>query len=237
MRTLTCTAMCVLMALAATGCKRKTPDGPPDTDAMVQSVKVSLQVTSVAPSAVPPNKQATVRVYGSAFADGARVQVGQTEADKVRMLDPNTLVMELAGMSAGTYDVTVTLPDGERSTLRGGLDVKGGDDSCRLVMVPFDFNSQGLRPDAKSIIQNKAPCLASTTGTIRVEGHADERGTTEYNLALGARRADSVKAQLGTFSIPGSRVQTVSYGEERPAMQGSNETAWAANRRVEIKAE
>ena len=67
---------------------------------------------------------------------------------------------------------------------------------------------------------------------VKIEGHADERGTTEYNLALGGRRANAVKDALVAIGVNQDQLETVSYGEERPAMQGSNEEAWAQNRRA-----
>jgi peptidoglycan-associated lipoprotein len=79
-------------------------------------------------------------------------------------------------------------------------------------------------------------CYQSAAGSIKVEGHADERGTVDYNLALGQRRADTVKSHLVGSGVATSRVSTMSYGEERPAASGHNESAWSQNRRADLTA-
>ena len=98
--------------------------------------------------------------------------------------------------------------------------------------VFFDYDSYEVRADAQDTLQKQAAWLQQyPTYTITVEGHCDERGTREYNLALGERRANSVKNYLVALGIDANRVQTVSYGKERPEIEGSDETAWAQNRR------
>jgi peptidoglycan-associated lipoprotein len=101
--------------------------------------------------------------------------------------------------------------------------------------VYFAYDSEQLSADAKSLLERKYNALAANgTVRIRIEGHADERGSDEYNLALGQRRAEAAKYYLVTRGIDASRISTVSYGEERPAVVGSNEAAWAKNRRAEF---
>ncbi len=98
--------------------------------------------------------------------------------------------------------------------------------------VFFDFDKYNLRPDARATLEKQAAWLKRYPSVgIVVEGHADERGTREYNLALGERRANSVKDYLVSQGIPASRVRTISYGKERPVALGSNEAAWSQNRR------
>ena len=99
-------------------------------------------------------------------------------------------------------------------------------------MIHFDFDKSNLRPDAQEILQRKADYLQRNPNLkVIVEGHCDERGTTEYNLALGDRRANSAKAFLVNLGVADSRLTTISYGEERPLDPASNEAAWAKNRR------
>ncbi len=101
--------------------------------------------------------------------------------------------------------------------------------------VYFDYDEAALRSDTESRLRAKLEVLRANPGVrLRMEGHADERGTSEYNLALGNERVESVVRFLTGFGLDGGRFSTVSFGEERPAMQGSNETAWAQNRRVEF---
>ncbi|MBI4520418.1 MAG: peptidoglycan-associated lipoprotein Pal [Gemmatimonadetes bacterium] len=104
-----------------------------------------------------------------------------------------------------------------------------------LEMVFFDYDRFDIRPDQERGMQAKIAILrANPQLRLRFEGHADERGSTEYNLALGDRRANSVRQFLATYGIDAERFTTISYGEERPLVNASNEDAWARNRRVEV---
>lgn len=98
--------------------------------------------------------------------------------------------------------------------------------------VFFGYDRFDVPSDQQEVLQRQAAWLNKYNGvTITIEGHADERGTREYNLALGERRANAVKDQLVLFGVNASRIKTVSYGEERPVALGSDESAWAQNRR------
>ena len=98
--------------------------------------------------------------------------------------------------------------------------------------IHFDFDKYNLTPTAQENLLRKAEWLrANPDVTVTIEGHADERGTNEYNLALGDRRADSAKAFLVNLGISASRLTTISYGEERPLCNEQNEECWAKNRR------
>lgn len=101
--------------------------------------------------------------------------------------------------------------------------------------VYFDYDESAIRPEAEALLRSKAEILrASPQVRIRIEGHADERGSTEYNLALGNRRAEAVREFLTDFGLSGDRFETTSFGEGRPLQTGSNEEAWTANRRAEF---
>ena len=98
--------------------------------------------------------------------------------------------------------------------------------------VFFDYDKFEVKPAGKATLDKQAAWLKRYgQWKVVVEGHADERGTREYNLALGERRANSVKAYLINQGIPANRITTISYGKERPVALGSNEAAWAQNRR------
>jgi peptidoglycan-associated lipoprotein len=103
--------------------------------------------------------------------------------------------------------------------------------------VPYAFDSAALSPLAQDILKRKAAWLNENAAVATViEGHCDERGTLEYNLALGERRAESARAYLVDLGIASSRLSTISYGEERPLDSRSNEEAWAKNRRSQFVA-
>lgn len=99
--------------------------------------------------------------------------------------------------------------------------------------VYFDFDKSDLTADARSVLERKAAWMRSNADeSVTIEGHCDERGTTDYNIALGEKRAKSAMEFLVDMGIETSRLDTVSYGEERPADQGHDEDAWAKNRRA-----
>ncbi|MBL8806276.1 MAG: peptidoglycan-associated lipoprotein Pal [Rhodospirillales bacterium] len=96
----------------------------------------------------------------------------------------------------------------------------------------YDFDKSELRPEARRTIERWAAWLKQyPQNTVTIEGHADERGTREYNIALGERRATAARNFLVSQGIDARRVATISYGKERPAVLGSNEAAWSQNRR------
>ena len=101
--------------------------------------------------------------------------------------------------------------------------------------IYFDYDKSDLSMSASSQIRNLANALKPNNSKITIEGHCDERGTREYNLALGERRANSVKDLLILNGVNSKRIRTVSYGEEKPAVSGSNESAWSKNRRAIVK--
>lgn len=101
--------------------------------------------------------------------------------------------------------------------------------------VYFDFDRYNIRPDGAAIIQAKAAFMSQYPGVMaEIQGHCDERGTEVYNMALGDRRARSTYNYITSLGISGSRLSTVSYGEERPLDPGHNEAAWARNRRAQF---
>ena len=102
--------------------------------------------------------------------------------------------------------------------------------------IHFDFNRAELRDDAKATLDAKIPVLlANASLTVRIAGHADERGSSEYNLALGQRRAAMAKRYLVERGVAEGRIETTSFGEERPVCTESNESCWAQNRRDEFE--
>ena len=106
--------------------------------------------------------------------------------------------------------------------------------SCDFSPIRFDFNEAKLSSSATNTLAAVADCLKKQNAKVILEGHADERGTDEYNLQLSNRRAASVKRYLLDLGVPNGNMETVGYGDNRPAKSGSNEEAWAANRRVEF---
>lgn len=104
-----------------------------------------------------------------------------------------------------------------------------------LTRVHFDFDSASLKPDMVKVMDGNAGYLKKHANIkVVVEGHSDERGTNEYNLALGDRRANATKGYLVNKGVSTNRLRTVSYGEEKPLEKGHNEAAWYMNRRADF---
>jgi peptidoglycan-associated lipoprotein len=115
-----------------------------------------------------------------------------------------------------------------------GRDAEAMRNTLREV-IHFDFDESDLRDDARARLDAKLPILLANPGvTLRISGHADERGSDEYNLALGQRRAAAAKRYLTERGVAEGRIETVSFGEEQPVAGGSDESAYAANRRAEF---
>lgn len=119
-----------------------------------------------------------------------------------------------------------------------GVDTMGsagdaGAPMSEMQIVYYGYDSYNLTDEARSALKNNADWMkANSSARIQIEGHCDERGTVEYNMALGDRRANAAKSYLVRLGVSASRIETLSYGKERPADLGHNESAWAKNRRA-----
>lgn len=115
-----------------------------------------------------------------------------------------------------------------------GADAAGPNGVGRVIY--FDFDSFVVKSEYQSLVDQHARFLQANRGrSVALEGHTDERGSREYNLALGQKRADAVLRTLVLLGVQDGQLEAVSFGEEKPAVQGSDEAAWAKNRRVELK--
>lgn len=107
--------------------------------------------------------------------------------------------------------------------------------SAAARTIYFDFDSFAIKPEFQALIENQANYIkADRNRKVAIEGHTDERGGREYNLALGQKRAEAVRRVMGLLGVGDGQVEAVSFGKEKPAMQGSDEAAMAKNRRAEI---
>ena len=161
------------------------------------------------------SKQAVVRTTDP--AGGSSQSSQSTDSDSINQQE-----------RAGSEDIT-----------EGGSGMSS--DSMMMINledVYFQYDRATLTAEAQEILSNKALWLQSNnTAKVVIEGHCDNRGTNEYNLALGDRRAASTKAFLINLGVSPSRLVTISYGEERPLANGHNEKAWAKNRRAHFEVE
>ncbi len=137
---------------------------------------------------------------------------------------------------AGAGDSGVTTEDQDMGSDGMNLELNGDSDSGKagtLSTVYFDFNSSSLSSSTRDALSSNANFLKEHPSVeVQVEGHADERGGVQYNLALGEKRAQAVKQYLVSMGVSSSRVTTISFGKERPIAFGHDESAWSQNRRA-----
>jgi len=144
--------------------------------------------------------------------------------DNVPVEDKSAKNVEPGGAKSNVTPVDAT---GADATANGPANV------ARLIY--FDYDSYAVKPEFQSLLQAHAQFLkANGARHVALEGHTDERGGREYNLALGQRRAEAVRRALAVLGVADSQMEAVSFGKEKPAVPGSDEAAWAKNRRVEI---
>jgi peptidoglycan-associated lipoprotein len=135
-----------------------------------------------------------------------------------------------APVKTQTADASATIKPADAQPVKAAPQVSA------FETVYFDFDKSDLREDARNVLTKNAEILLKqkTGERIKIEGHCDERGSAEYNLALGERRAKSALQYLVTLGIQPDRLSIISYGKEKPAVQGDEEQAWAKNRRAEF---
>jgi peptidoglycan-associated lipoprotein len=132
---------------------------------------------------------------------------------------------DTAGQGAAAAEEARLRAEAERARLRTVIE----------QVVLFDYDQSNIRSDAETVLQQKVPILRANPGVrLRISGHADERGSVEYNLALGLRRANSVRDFLVNFGIDAARITTETFGEDRPVDRGTTEAAYQRNRRAEF---
>ncbi len=147
--------------------------------------------------------------------------------------DPASTTTADSSRGASTGGVATVDADRQSGSSQGAAGPDGALAAQRVIY--FDFDSSDIRTEYVDVIAAHGRFLASNaTVRVRLEGHSDERGSREYNIGLGERRAQTVRRALLLQGVQESQVATVSYGEERPAAAGNDENAWSKNRRVEI---
>jgi len=252
------TALIAAMALAvfASACGKKTPIPPPPPPPSAtnngggsesNSGKPVIADFAVEPSTIERGQSAALRwsVTGStnvAIDHG----IGTVPATGTRSIRPGeTMSFTLtatgpSGDTSATATVTVTAPAQPPPPAEAGPTRRGTLESrvqTDLKDAMFDYDSNNIREDARVALTGDADALKRIltdfpTATINVEGHCDERGSAEYNLGLGDRRASSARDFLAQLGVPADRLKTISYGKERPVCTESDESCWQRNRRA-----
>ena len=254
-RKLTLLSMAICLAMFAAGCKKKAPPPPPPpppapASAPVETTKPSAAPTigqfSIEPTTIQRGQSATLRweISGnvtSVTIDNAIGTVQNTGNRRVFPNDSTTYTLTATGPGGNvTASATVTVttppppppPPAPRQT-RTVEDRLTSD----VQDVYFDYDKSDVGGDARDVLTRDAAAIKSILAdfpntTIVVEGHCDERGSAEYNLGLGDRRASVAKDFLVQLGVPADRLRTISYGKERPQCTEGSESCWQKNRRA-----
>ena len=158
----------------------------------------------------------------------------ETDMEQQSDSDADTSDAYGAGDGSGVSEEAMTAEERARKSLEQAKEKA----MQAASTIYFDFDSSEIHRESQSILEAHAAYLAEDDDvTVVLEGHTDQRGSREYNMALGERRAESVARFLRVNDVSSDQIETVSYGEEQPAVEGNNEEAWAENRRVEINYE
>jgi len=226
------------LGLLLAGCPKPKPPPAAAPEAKAPPPP-AVAIDDVAPRQTTEGIPVTVHLEGHGFVAGSEVQIGGRAARGVDVIDDRELSFRVdESLEVGRHDISVTTPAGDRAQRQGGftvLSVPASAGDCSFQTVRFDFNEASLTSGARQQLDSNAGCMESQQSLrVQLVGHADERGSTLYNLSLGQRRAESVRQYLVNMGISSARLATLSYGEERPEQGGQSESAWATNRRVEF---
>lgn len=247
--------LALVLSLFAVGCKKKVAAPPPPPPPPVEKkevpkpVRPSITSFAAEPSAIERGQASTLRwnVTGETTSITIEPAIGSVNASGSRQVFPgNTTTYTLTATGPGgtatqsaTVNVTVPQPPPAKPApaKRSLSEILSSD----VQDAFFDYDQSTIREDARAVLQRNAEVLKSALAdnpgaTVVVEGHADERGSAEYNLGLADRRATAAKEFLVQLGVPAGSLKPVSYGKERPQCTESNEGCWQKNRRAHFSA-
>jgi len=257
-RKLSTICLAVTLAMFAAGCKKKvpvqTPPPPPPPPPVVETPRPAAPVVaqfSAEPTSIQRGQSSTLRweVTGQVTSVSINQGIGtvqSTGSSRVNPADSTTYTLTATGPGGSitaSASVNVATPPpppppipSSPSTMT--IDQRLGSD---VQDAFFDYDKTDIRGDARDVLSRNASALKQIltdfpTASIVIEGHCDERGSAEYNLGLGDRRASSAKEFLQGLGVPADRLKTISYGKERPQCTDQNESCWQKNRRVHFAA-
>ncbi len=224
-------SLSALLMLGA--CKKKVAPPPPPPPPPPPAPTASI---SVSPSTIQAGQSASLTWQTSNATDVSIDGIGAVQPNGSQSVSPSdSTTYHLTAKGAGgtqeaTARLTVTQPPPPPPPTPSVTDEDLFNQNIKDVY--FDYDKSDIRPDQQSSIQANSQFLGQHTNiNVTIEGHADERGSTEYNLALGDRRASAVKDALVAGGVSASRIKTISYGKEKPFCTESNEACWQQNRR------
>lgn len=229
--------MFAIVLLPLAGCKKKkeTPPAPPAPPATAPSPTAELSAT---PSVISAGDQVTLK-WQTTDANNVSIDngVGTVPSSGVQTVTPSqtTTYHLTATGDGGTADATatVTVNGPPAEVVPNNPTDMGVVFNANVQPIFFDYDTSDLRPDAQATLQKDADWLKQHADVkVVIGGYCDERGSDEYNLALGQRRADATKTALTNLGVTADRLTVVSYGKEKPFCSESNEQCWQLNRRA-----
>ena len=227
----------LLLALVATvGCKKKTPPPPPQTAPPVAAPAPTAQITA-SPAAINAGDQVTL-TWKTTDATSVSIDgIGDVPTSGVKNVTPSesTNYHLVARGEGGTADATARVTVSAPPPVQQPANTMSAEEEFRANMqdIFFDYDAYDVRSDAQGILSKDASYLVSHPNVkVLIGGYCDERGSNEYNLALGQNRADAAKNALVTAGVAATRIRVVSYGKEKPFCSESTEACWQQNRRA-----
>jgi peptidoglycan-associated lipoprotein len=224
-------AMGAVMMLGA--CKKKVAPPPPPPPPPAASPTAAI---SVNPNTIEKGQSASLTWQTSNATDVSIDGIGAVQANGSQSVSPtDSITYHLVAKGAGgtqeaTARLTVTQPAPQAAATPSPTDEDLFGQNVKDIY--FDYDKSNIRSDQQASVQGDMTFLNQHTNiSFTIEGHCDERGSTEYNLALGDQRANAVKNALTTAGISANRIKTISYGKEKPFCLESNEACWQQNRR------
>lgn len=236
----TAAIVCLLLLMLAAGCKKKAPVMPPPPPPPPPPAAAPTVTLSANPTTIERGRSATL-TWSTTNATNVSIDqgIGDVSTSGSRSVSPSSsttytiTVKGEGGTQTANARITVTAPPPPLPPpppVRGPSVEELFNQSVRDVY--FDYDKSDIRDDQKSALSDAAEFLkANSSVKVSVEGHCDERGSEEYNLGLGDRRANSVKNYLGSLGIAADRVNSISYGKERPQCREATEDCYQKNRR------
>ena len=224
-------ALAAILMLGA--CKKKTAPPPPPPPPPPASPTASI---SVSPDTIEKGQSATLTWQTSNATDVSIDGIGAVQASGSQSVSPadsttyHLLAKGAGGTQEATTRLTVTQPPAPMAATPSPTDEDLFGQNIKDIY--FDYDKSNIRADQESSMQGDAQFLNQHPNiSFTIEGHCDDRGSTEYNLALGDQRASSVKNALTAAGVSASRIKTISYGKEKPFCLEDNEACWQQNRR------
>lgn len=243
------TVAATLLLVMSAACHKKTPPPPPPPPPAPQApaAKPTINYFNAEPSTISSGQPSSLR-WSVSDANNIQIEgIGEVSPNGRRAVEPtSTTTYHLTATNSGgnsEADVTVTVstPPPPEPTAKAPAQTPAEILASQVQDLHFDYDKSDVRPSDQSILQADATALKTifaqdSTFTVQIEGHCDERGSAEYNLALGDRRATATKNALVALGIPADKLKTISYGKERPLCTDATEDCYARNRRAHFSA-